>query len=523
MTITGGAISGVDASFSKVKDEGTTETTTHTGTTVTAADTLTMQSGNDTTITGSQVGGKTVKVDVGGNLNISSLQDTETYRGDSSSMGGGISVSMSSGSKKDWLDDSFRKYDSTPYVPGTTGGSAFLGKGSMDSDYASVTQQAGIYAGEGGFTVHVEDNTRLTGSLLDSTASEDKNSLTTGTLTMEDMGNKAEYDVKDIGISYTHYGTDAEKYKHYNESGLVPDLMPGAEDEASSTTHSAIAPGTITTTKEKTDLSQINRDTANALNKLDHIFDKKTIEEKQELAKLFAKNGNELIHKVSEHYGWADGDANKVALHTLIGGLTAQIAGGDFSNGAWAAGVNEQLSKEILKLADGDPAKAQLYSAVVGIAVNSILEEDTETGAAVSQYGMKWNNFAIVWGAKEIASVALAAAGFTISANTIKDAQQNVVAVYNNVSGWVDAAGDVIGNEWQDLVVFAKSKGQLKRMPKRKIDELGGENYTQGLKRKVGKSHSDLYWNPKTGDVYAVPKEKGKGQEPELVDTVDPD
>uniref|UniRef100_UPI002593E628 hemagglutinin repeat-containing protein n=2 Tax=Megasphaera TaxID=906 RepID=UPI002593E628 len=520
MTITGGAISGVDVSFSKVKDEGTTETTTHTGTTVTAADTLTMQSGNDTTITGSQVGGKTVKVDVGGNLNISSLQDTETYRGDSSSMGGGISVSMSSGSKKDWLDDSFRKYDSTPYVPGTTGGSAFLGKGSMDSDYASVTQQAGIYAGEGGFTVHVEDNTRLTGSLLDSTASEDKNSLTTGTLTMEDMGNKAEYDVKDIGISYTHYGTDAEKYKHYNESGLVPDLMPGAEDEASSTTHSAIAPGTITTTKEKTDLSQINRDTANALNKLDHIFDKKTIEEKQELAKLFAKNGNELIHKVSEHYGWADGDANKVALHTLIGGLTAQIAGGDFSNGAWAAGVNEQLSKEILKLADGDPAKAQLYSAVVGIAVNSILEEDTETGAAVSQYGMKWNNFAIVWGAKEIASVALAAAGFTISANTIKDAQQNVVAVYNNVSGWVDAAGDVIGNEWQDLVVFAKSKGQLKRMPKRKIDELGGENYTQGLKRKVGKSHSDLYWNPKTGDVYAVPKEKGKGQEPELVDTV---
>lgn len=178
---------------------------------MTASDTLTMQSGNDTKITGSQVGGKTVKVDVGGNLNISSLQDTETYRGDSSSMGGGISVSMSSGSKKDWLDDSFRKYDSTPYVPGTTGGSAFLGKGNMDSDYASVTQQAGIYAGKGGFTVHVEDNTRLTGSLLDSTASEDKNSLTTGTLTMEDMGNKAEYDVKNIGVSYHHYGSEAAR------------------------------------------------------------------------------------------------------------------------------------------------------------------------------------------------------------------------------------------------------------------------------------------------------------------------
>ena len=167
--------------------------------------------------------------------------------------------------------------------------------------------------------------------------------------------------------------------------------MPGAEDEASSTTHSAIAPGTIATTKEKTDLSQINRDTANALNKLDHIFDKKTIEEKQELAKLFAKNGNELIHKVSEHYGWADGDANKGALHTLIGGLTAQIAGGNFSSGAWAAGVNEQLSREILKLADGDPAKAQLYSAVVGAVVNSLTGDEVETGSATALYGTKWN------------------------------------------------------------------------------------------------------------------------------------
>ena len=66
MTITSGAVSGVDANFTKVKDEGTTETTPYTGTTVTASDQLTMQSGNDTTITGSQVSGKTVKVVVGG-------------------------------------------------------------------------------------------------------------------------------------------------------------------------------------------------------------------------------------------------------------------------------------------------------------------------------------------------------------------------------------------------------------------------------------------------------------------------
>ena len=392
MTITGGAISGVDASFSKVKDEGTTETTTHTGTTVTASDTLTMQSGNDTTITGSQVGGKTVKVDVGGNLNISSLQDTETYRGDSSSMGGGISVSMSSGSKKDWLDDSFRKYDSTPYVPGTTGGSAFLGKGSMDSDYASVTQQAGIYAGEGGFTVHVEDNTRLTGSLLDSTASEDKNSLTTGTLTMEDMGNKAEYDVKNIGVSYHHYGSEAARQDNFNQSGLTPSISPGAQDEASSATQSAIAPGTIITTKEQTDLSQINRNTADALHKLDQIFDKKDIQERQELAQLFSKNANELLHQYDR-----DGTFDKALAHGIVAEISSQIAGNGAGSGFAAGFTNELLIDKIKEWSGGDPAKAQWISAALGATVNEATGNAVESGASSAQDGTKWNAEAIPW------------------------------------------------------------------------------------------------------------------------------
>ena len=29
------------------------------------------------------------------------------------------------------------------------------------------------------------------------------------------------------------------------------------------------------------------------------------------------------------------------------------------------------------------------------------------------------------------------------------------------------------------------------------------------IKRKADKSKSELYWNPKTGEVYAAPKKKG--------------
>lgn len=56
-------------------------------------------------------------------------------------------------------------------------------------------------------------------------------------------------------------------------------------------------------------------------------------------------------------------------------------------------------------------------------------------------------------------------------------------------------------------------------MPKDKIDELGGEDFTREVKKQTGKSKSDLYWNPKTGEVYSVPK---KGGEPEHVADVEP-
>ena len=79
-------------------------------------------------------------------------------------------------------------------------------------------------------------------------------------------------------------------YSNYAEYlDLIPTLLPGAEGKDSSITHSAIAPGSVTTTKEKMDLSKINRDTANVLNTLGQIFDKKTVEENKNLRDLSLK------------------------------------------------------------------------------------------------------------------------------------------------------------------------------------------------------------------------------------------
>lgn len=47
-------------------------------------------------------------------------------------------------------------------------------------------------------------------------------------------------------------------------------------------------------------------------------------------------------------------------------------------------------------------------------------------------------------------------------------------------------------------------------LPKEKIKEMGGEDYTAPLKKQTGKSKSNLYWDPSTGRVYSVPNSGGQ-------------
>ena len=56
----------------------------------------------------------------------------------------------------------------------------------------------------------------------------------------------------------------------------------------------------------------------------------------------------------------------------------------------------------------------------------------------------------------------------------------------------------------------------LDKLPKNRIKDLGGEDYTQGAKRKTGKSRSDLYWD-KEGNVYSVTQ---KGSPPQFIDWI---
>lgn len=373
LSVNGGGLLGIDANYNKANENGTTVKTTHSGAVVQGNKVIT-NSGADTNIVGSKVYGDSIQSQIGGNLTIKSLQDSETYRGEKKNIGFSISTN------------------------GTQlgGVSAEYSKGKMTSDYASVTEQAGLYAGAEGFNITAKGNTKLEGAIIDSKATADKNKLSTNSLTVKDIKNKAEYKSSNTGLSYTSVSgfknlSQAGKDAVYNSLGLLPKLMPDSEKLAESTTKSVISNGTIITESSNIDINKISKDTKNSLNKLDTIFDKKKVEERQELARLFAKDAFEQLHYWEPET--KEGKAAKALAHAVVAETSARIAGNPKGSGFYAGATNEVLIGEIQKIAKSNPAVAQWLSASLGALVNHGLGKSPITGATESQNATKNNAY----------------------------------------------------------------------------------------------------------------------------------
>ena len=319
------------------RQNGDTHQESYVPTTIKAAQLAQLKAKHGTTIIGSTVSGKKVEVDTGRDLHVQSLQDVDNFKEHSKSAGFSVS--------------------SKPNFKNPTG-SINARVGRIDSNWKSVTKQAGIYAGEEGYNINVGNGTTLEGAVIKSEALKAKNKLTTKSLEMKDIKNEAEYTYSNNGIGYNYYGSkkkleemkanDKKGYdKIYNSIGLVPNLGVGSKGKASSTTQSAISDGILTVDGKQINTKTINTNTENTLHQLDKIFDKKKIEERQELARLFAKNAFEEVHRLSDKYDWKDGSAQKVALHAAIGEIAAQLAGNPNGSGAVAAGINELAIKKL--------------------------------------------------------------------------------------------------------------------------------------------------------------------------------
>ena len=385
ISLTGGGLLDINASGHMVRQDGDTHQESYVPTTIKAVQLAQLKAKQDTNIIGSTVSGKKVEVDTGRDLHMQSLQDVDNFKEHSKS--GGFLVS------------------SKPNIKNPTG-TIGISIGRIDSKWKSVTHQAGIYAGEDGYDINVGNGTILEGAIIKSEAPKAKNRLTTKSLEMKYIQNEAEYSVRENGVQYNKFGDIKSKSKDelnkiYKELGLTPTGGLGANGKSTSVTKSVISDGIITKNGDIVDVKMLNNDIEHSLNTLQVIFNRKSIEEKQELANLFSINANEAIHQIAKHEGWKDGDPRKIALHALFGGATSSLGGSKFSEGAYVGGLTEAMMPELEKMAgtitgpDGkkyvNPERLQQIAYIFGYAVNKSLGQSGQSGAYVARMGAKYN------------------------------------------------------------------------------------------------------------------------------------
>jgi len=307
----GGAQNGVSFELAANAGRGMTDgdDVTHTNTYIKGGSSVKLESGGDTNIKGGVVSAEQVKVKVGGDLNIESQQDTSTYTSKQLSANIGVNICV------------------PPICAGMSTISGGIAAQHMNSEYASVSEQSGIKAGNGGFQVEVKGNTDLVGAVIASTdkaVADGKNTLSTGTLTTSDIKNKADYDATSINLS-GGFGGNIGRDGKGNASATANPNGPNvpnkggvsvstpvalyAGDSSSSTTHSGISGAAVTITngakqQEMTGqtaeqaIAAINTDVSSerdGSNKLKPIFDAQEIGVDFEIVGKFVQNVSQYI------------------------------------------------------------------------------------------------------------------------------------------------------------------------------------------------------------------------------------
>ncbi|MGJ7580840.1 hemagglutinin repeat-containing protein [Variovorax sp. RHLX14] len=345
----------LSASSSKGKSNGTE--TSYDNTLVTATDSLSIKSGGDTNLIGAQIAANRVKADIGGNLNIESLQDRTEY--ESKQTSGGFDMSLC--------------------VPPICYGqvvtaSANYAKQAVDHNYRSATGQSGIAAGDGGFDVTVKGNTDLKGGAITSAAGIGKNSFATGSLTTSDLVNTQNTNTSSESLSVS-YGSDwssaAANAANSVTNTALSNLNGGrglpADRNEIGQTLSVLSPANVkitgtgnavtdamTDAKSAENVATLtSRDAATAngalINSLtlqqaqDLPRKQQEAQARQQAAQLLGSVVGNAIGDVSAQLGWAEGSPQKIALHALAGIVQAKVGDGSVLAGAAAGAVNEAV------------------------------------------------------------------------------------------------------------------------------------------------------------------------------------
>ncbi|AGN86993.1 hemagglutinin repeat-containing protein [Enterobacter sp. R4-368] len=477
-------------------------------TTLDAGQNISLKSGRDTLLQGAQVNGDKVTADVGRDLTLSSLQDSNNYNSKQQSVSAGLSYTFGGGG---------------------LGGSFSYSRDKMKSNYDSVQEQTGIFAGKGGFDVTVGNHTQLDGAVLASRAEADKNRLDTGTLGFTDINNKADFKTEHQGAGFSTSGSMVG-----NVLGNMANVMlagMNGKGHAEGTTQSAVADGTIVIRDkagQQQDVATLSRDTEHANGSIDPIFDKEKEQRRLQTAQMIGEIGTQVADIVRTEGAIAkerakndpaalqaaretlarDGKLNPTKEEiadqagrtaeaqygtgsTLQRGITAAtaaiqaLAGGDIK-AALAGAAAPEIAYLIGQNVNDDAAKV-IAHAVVNAALAAASGKNAATAAAGAATGELAGIIALdAWGIKDVsklseeqkqtvsalATLASGLAGALVGdsgANAIAGAQAGKTTVENNTEGYDDEQRPAPYGVLPGDVVMAKAREDAAKKINKKI------------------------------------------------------
>ena len=349
------------------------------------ADRLTMKANETTTLEGATANVNHLALDTK-NLHIESMQDTEKY--DSKQTQGGVKAAFAWGSG--------------------ASGSAQFSRNKANVDYAQVNQQSGFNINESS-NINVKENTYLKGGVINARGDKANHNLTTGTLTTESIENRS-----DIKVSSVSAGVSSDMTQMATMAvGAALSALGNMSESERSQTQAAISQNVkvqITDNeaqKQKTGktaeeaLQSLNRDVANANQKLEKQ-DLQALQERQEATQIVAEMGAKAVGDLAKMMNWEDGSPQKVALHGLVGYLSAKVGGGgNTTASALSAMGSEYINTEIANYlqqntaltADQRNAVQQASAASLGALIGASLGGNSNTVNQSAQMAWKTEKF----------------------------------------------------------------------------------------------------------------------------------
>ncbi|HHQ4931036.1 TPA: hemagglutinin repeat-containing protein [Aeromonas hydrophila] len=357
------------ANMNAAKGKENGDSDRYTETNITAGDILTLKSGRDATLLGAQVSGDKVTADIGRNLTLTSQQDNDHYQSQQSSISAGGSFTFGSMTASGYVNASRQK---------------------INSDFESVVEQTGVFAGKQGFDIRVGEHTQLNGAVLAGSEDAGKNHLSTGTLGWNDLVNRAEYKVESQSVGISGSG---DSTKGFSSIAAMTSLGgSNSSGSASSTTFASIGAGDIeirNTAGQQQDLVSLHRDPTQAVNGLSPIFDKQKELERMQEAQLIGEVGQQATQMVVSHHlaaanekakndpeyanskeykalqeKWGVGSDFQRGMQAATAALQG-LAGGDLTQAA-AGAAAPYLAQMVKQQTDDGPSRVMAHALVQG-------------------------------------------------------------------------------------------------------------------------------------------------------------